>query len=537
MGDVNVLLNELDRVLRIVDGEEDEKHDDKIDPSWRKNPFKWARDRLGLRLLPWAHYCRDKYVGHQWDGTKEPLLECAKALARGESVAVLSATGVGKTYLGAVLVLWWLDCWQGSQVVTLAPKKDQLTLHIWKEIGRLWPLFKKIHPKAELTTLRIRMRPRATATNDDDESLGDAWGATGFACGVAADEQVAGKARGFHAEHLLFIVEETTGVHLAILNAVKLTCTAPHNLRLFFGNPDSNEDSLSRTAREPGVTSIRASGYDHPNVVAKDSTIIAGATSEAKIAEWRTELGEENPLFMSRARGIPPAQSAHALVRKEWIVAARERAQEEIARQALQTLGPPALGVDVANSEAGDKASFAFGRGAVCLKLESFACPDANAYGRQHIWPYIDSDLVKPKHVGVDSVGVGVGCLNELNRLCRVSGLQQSCAGLNGGEKFWERYAKSEVFQNLRSQMWWQARLDMQHGTVAIAFEDPELEEDLLCPTWTTKNGKICVEAKEEIKKRIGRSPDKGDAWVYWNWIRQAQKDINFDYASQPVAF
>jgi hypothetical protein len=538
MGSSDVLLGHVDRLIRILDGVEDEDHDSLIKPEWRKDPFKWARERLGLRLIPWAQYCRDKYLHHEWDGTKEPLHECAKALARGESVAVLSATGVGKTYLGAVIVLWWLDCWQGSQVVTLAPKKDQLTLHIWKEIGRLWPLFHKLHPKAELTTLRIRMRPRLSS-NQDDESLGDAWGATGFACGIAADEQVAGKARGFHAEHLLFIIEETTGVHQALLNAVKLTCTAPHNLRLFFGNPDSNEDSLSQVARSPGVTSIRASGYDHPNVVADDPHLIPGATSKQKIGEWREELGEEDPIFKSRARGIPPTQSMHALIRKEWLETARANAKDETKRGELLKKREAALGVDVANSEKGDKAAFTFGRGAIALKAESVRCPDANEYGRHHIWPYIESGMVKAKRVGVDVVGVGVGCFNEVNRLCKSSGMDQRCHPLNGGEAYWEEYAGSEKFANLRSQMYWQARCDLQKGNVGNDFEDKELEEDLLAPMWTTKNGKIVVESKEDFKKRLPgrRSPDKGDSWVYWNWISQAQKVRNFDFASTTVAF
>lgn len=28
------------------------------------------------------------------------------------------------------------------------------------------------------------------------------------------------------------------------------------------------------------------------------------------------------------------------------------------------------------------------------------------------------------------------------------------------------------------------------------------------------------VESKENIKKRLGRSPNKGDSVVYWNWVR-----------------
>jgi hypothetical protein len=255
-----LLSAELDRLIqaaeRGVTAADLQPHDEKIRDAWRKDIFKWARERLKLPLKRWSSYAPDRYGRHLWDGTKEPLAAVIKALSGDFSAAVSSATGIGKTYFGAVVILWWLDCWEGSQVVTLAPKEDQLTLHIWKEVGKLWPLFEKLHPEARLMQLQIEMRP---GRKD--------WGATGFACGVAADEQVANRARGFHAEHLLFIVEETTGVHDSILAAVKFTCTAPHNLRLFFGNPDSMQDSLAKVSAEPGVVAIRASALDHPNVV------------------------------------------------------------------------------------------------------------------------------------------------------------------------------------------------------------------------------------------------------------------------------
>lgn len=48
-----------------------------------------------------------------------------------------------------------------------------------------------------------------------------------------------------------------------------------------------------------------------------------------------------------------------------------------------------------------------------------------------------------------------------------------------------------------------------------------ELFEDLTSPTWGTRNGKIFVESKEDLRKRLGRSPDKGDAVVHANWVRK----------------
>jgi len=471
--------------------------------AWRADPFRWAQERLGVDLKPWADYGPATYRSHRWDGTVEPLWTAAKAIASGESAAVSSAVGIGKTYEGAVLTLWWQDCWEGGQVVTVAPKEDQLALHIWKEIGKLWPSFRALHPAAKHDTLRIRMRPGR-----------DDWGAVGFVCGVGADEMVASRARGFHAEHLLIIFEETTGIDPAILSAFELTCTAPHNLRLFFGNPDSQQDALAMVSREPGIVAIRASALDHPNLVLQNANLVPGAQSVEKVEKLRAKYGDDDPLFQSRVRGIAPAQGQTSLIRLEWLQAAAFRAKDPEQRKALAE-GETALGVDVANSVDGDRASIAEGKGKLCIQVSSFQCPDANAFGRRHVWPFIQGKTVRAERVGIDNVGVGVGTVNEIRRL------GAEVAGLNGGAAYWENYAKDEKFANLRSQMWWQARVDLHSGAIGVP-NDPELFEDLVCPKWRTLNGKIIVESKEDLKARLGRSPDKGDAFVYWNWIRQA---------------
>lgn len=32
--------------------------------------------------------------------------------------------------------------------------------------------------------------------------------------------------------------------------------------------------------------------------------------------------------------------------------------------------------------------------------------------------------------------------------------------------------------------------------------------------------GIVTLESKDDIRKRLGRSPDRADAVVYWNWVR-----------------
>lgn len=470
---------------------------------YARDPLLWFKERLGIdeHTLRWS--MNPAYETHKWDGTADPMAKVLTSLAEWKSVGVESATGTGKTFLGAGVILWFLDCFENSTVVTTAPKESQLTLNIWKEVSRLWPRFQSLRPKAELTTLRIRMRPGS-----------DVWAAHGFACGVGADEDSATRAQGFHAEHMLIIFEETPGIHPAVMTAFKNTCSDDHNIRLALGNPDSRTDQLHMFCQESNVVPIRVSALDHPNVVTNDR-VIPGAVSRLKVDERRHDYGPDSRLYMSRVRGISPEESADALIRWQWCIDATRKTAAERS-QLLQ--GPDALGVDVANSENGDKAALAHGKGAVLLTVESFQCPNANLLASERVVPLILTLDIDQKHVGIDAVGVGAGTVNELKRL----GFR--CTAIHGGGLAHVRpqSKREEEFNSLRSQMWWQVRVDLQHSNIVLPH-DEELFEDLTTPTWATQNGKIVVEPKEKIKQRLGRSPDKGDAVVYWNWVRASR--------------
>lgn len=73
-------------------------------------------------------------------------------------------------------------------------------------------------------------------------------------------------------------------------------------------------------------------------------------------------------------------------------------------------------------------------------------------------------------------------------------------------------------FVNKRAEAWWGMReaLDpSQEGGSPVALPpDQEVLADLATPTWTMKPSGILIESKEDIKKRLGRSPGKGDAIV-----------------------
>ena len=73
-------------------------------------------------------------------------------------------------------------------------------------------------------------------------------------------------------------------------------------------------------------------------------------------------------------------------------------------------------------------------------------------------------------------------------------------------------------FANRRAETWWRFREaldpDQPDGATIALPPDPELRADLCTPTWKLTAREILLESKEDIRKRLGRSPGKGDAVV-----------------------
>lgn len=70
------------------------------------------------------------------------------------------------------------------------------------------------------------------------------------------------------------------------------------------------------------------------------------------------------------------------------------------------------------------------------------------------------------------------------------------------------------TFTNERTRQWWDMReaLDPANNTGITLPPDPRLLSDLCAPRWTPRGPVIYVESREEIIKRIGRSPDYASA-------------------------
>lgn len=113
--------------------------------------------------------------------------------------------------------------------------------------------------------------------------------------------------------------------------------------------------------------------------------------------------------------------------------------------------------------------------------------------------------------IHIDVIGVGSSPYDFLREMgAQVIGVNvaESATGVDKSGRL--------RFYNLRSQLWWRMReaLDPANNSGICLPPDPQLKADLCAPKWSLVGAKIQVESREDIIKRIGRSPDRGTAYI-----------------------
>lgn len=92
-------------------------------------------------------------------------------------------------------------------------------------------------------------------------------------------------------------------------------------------------------------------------------------------------------------------------------------------------------------------------------------------------------------------------------------------------------------FRNLRAEMHWKLReaLDPEGGEDIALPPHPRLTAELTAPRYKIRGTDILIEEKDEIKKRVGSSPDMGDAYVM-AWHRRVAAIKAIERRAKPKA-
>lgn len=125
--------------------------------------------------------------------------------------------------------------------------------------------------------------------------------------------------------------------------------------------------------------------------------------------------------------------------------------------------------------------------------------------------------------MGIDVIGVGASPFDLLED----AGAIISGINFGAGSDDTDKSGRYKML-NVRAAAYWGFReaLDPEYSRIALP-PDPQLRGELLVPRWKVMSGRIQIEAKDDIKARLGRSPDLADA-VVLAWYVDRRKKIEF---------
>ena len=174
------------------------------------------------------------------------------------------------------------------------------------------------------------------------------------------------------------------------------------------------------------------------------------------------------------------------------------------------------LGVDVGRYGP-DKSVFVVMKGPNIIDLQEFPQTSVPEVATKTL-ELMELYKIQAHNVGIDSVGVGAGVVDILmNQGVIISDLNGGRAPIDLVQTVYFE------FRNLRAQMAWKLRTDMMGNNIGgIALNGHVNLMGDIGAIWykIVSSRKIQIEDKDEIRKRIGRSPDYFDALMYANWVR-----------------
>lgn len=228
-------------------------------------------------------FCKEVLGFEPWSKQREIL----EALRDHDRVAVRSAHGVGKTATAARAVLWFLLAHgpRSCRVVTTAPTWEGVKNLLWVELRK--------------AAMSSRM-PFGATPSSTDLRLAPDW----FAIGLSTD--VPERFQGHHADHLLLVVDEASGVDEAIYDAARGFLTGGNAKVLLIGNPTRTVGTFRR-AFEPdsGWKTIHVSAFDSPNITGEE---VSGRVHHALptqdwIDEMARDYGDDSATYAVRVLG------------------------------------------------------------------------------------------------------------------------------------------------------------------------------------------------------------------------------------------
>lgn len=450
---------------------------------WRFRPVIFLRDVMDITLDAWQEDCVQMYMDKQ-------------------RMAMIASKGPGKTFTLNCIGWHFFMCYHQPKIAAISISKDHLMDNLW----------------AELLKWRARS-PLLTKSTNEGFSKISLKGHEGYsfisarAYPKSADEtQQASALAGLHSDNVGFLIDEAGMIPDAVL--------ATADAALSTGDSDTKKARLITTGNPEYPKGMVYRAYKGKSKQEWGIYLVSGDPDDPKRApkvskKWAQEqidtYGRDHPWVMVNVLAQYPNITADFLISEQDIADSMDREIKEEDVSASQNR----LGVDVARGGI-DSTIYAQRRG---LKGYPMIESASNLTGPEVAGKimFICSDK-QIERVFVDNTGgYGSSALDSLNQ---VFSFDITPVVYNGSPQ-------DSRYVNKRTEMWVRMRDWIKAG--GQLPNDPKLANELMMPLLLWQGGKMALESKDRIKARLGRSPDRADAFAQtFGDIEQLSRDAEF---------
>ena len=429
--------------------------------AWKDSPARFVREMFAVTPDPW----------------QEELLE---AFPRHQRIAMKACKGPGKTAVEAWLAWNFLMTRRDAKIAATSITSGNLADNLWAEMSK-W----------QQRSAYLREHFAWSKTRIFAKDHPETWWMSARTWNRSADRAQQGNTlAGLHADNIMFILDESGGIPDAVMataEAALSSCVEGHIVQA--GNPTHLEGPLYRACTSERrlwhVVEITADPDDP-----KRSTRVKKEWAREQIEKY----GRDNPWVLVNVFGKFPPGSLNTLIGPDECAEAIKRhyRPEDYANAAR------VLGVDVARF--GDDASVIFPRQGMAafapIKYRNLdGVQGAGAVARKMGDWKADAVFID------DTGGWGASWIDNL----RLLGHAPIAIGFAARPN-------DPRYENKRSEMYFEAIDWIRRG--GALPECPELVAALSQTTYSFRGDRLLLEPKEQLKQRLGYSPDEGDAFA-----------------------
>jgi hypothetical protein len=444
---------------------------------WRQDPVLYVRQRFGI------------------EPTAQQVQILQAIQPQGAKVSVRSGHGIGKSSSAAWIILWHLETHDFGKIPCTAPSSHQLRDILWGELSK-W------RRHADTQSAALGVPPRfwistlfRLVTDGLYDPSAKEWGA--FARTARKENPEA--LQGFHAQHLLYVIDEASGVPEEIFEAAEGALSTPGARVLLLANPTRNSGTFAASHKH------NRGEYTALHFRSQDSPLVAPEYRERLVRKW----GEGSNVVRVRADGDFPNQEDDVLI-------SLELTEPCLTRERVDGAGARILGVDIA-AYGSDRTTLVLRHGSLVEHIAVYA----NQSTMETVGKIVTRAAEwRAETITIDVIGLGRGPADRLREVRREQGLPWTLVEVDVSRAA-PAYRRGEPKpRRLRDWLWVEMARWLREDAPVFAWTTPaerqaceDLAGELASVTYTIdSHGLIVIEDKDSMRKRLGHSPDLADA-------------------------